>query len=168
MAERRFERNESDLSDKLIHINRVSKTLKGGKKMSFAALVVTGDQNGRVGIGVGKSNEVPSAIQKASGTAKKSLVTISLNGSTIWHEVTVSFGGAEVILKPAAPGTGIIAGGSVRAVVEMAGIKDILTKSMGSANQLNVAKATLLGLASTRNPKEVVAKRKGLEVTDNA
>jgi len=168
MAERRFERNESDLSDKLIHINRVSKTLKGGKKMSFAALVVTGDQNGRVGIGVGKSNEVPSAIQKASGAAKKSLVTIPLNGSTIWHEVTMSFGGAEVVLKPAAPGTGIIAGGSVRAVVEMAGVKDILTKSMGSANQLNVAKATLLGLAATRNPKEVVAKRKGLEVTNNA
>jgi len=159
----RYEKNESDITDKLIHINRVSKTLKGGKKMSFAALVVSGDQKGRVGIGVGKSNEVPSAIQKASGAAKKSLVTIPLNGQTIFHEVTMRFGGAEVILKPAAPGTGIIAGGSVRAVVEMAGIKDILTKSLGSANQQNVAKATLLGLAMTRNPKEVVAKRKNVE-----
>jgi len=151
---------ELDLNDKLINVNRVTKVMMGGKRLSFTALVVTGDGNGHVGIGTGKANEVPAAINKASAVAKKSLIKVSLAGTTIPYTVTVRFGAARVLLRPAAPGTGIIAGGSVRAVVEAAGIKDILTKSLGSANKVNVAKATMLALSQLKDLKEALARRK--------
>ncbi len=151
---------ELELSDKLVNINRVTKVVKGGKRLSFTALAVTGDGNGHVGVGVGRAKEVPSAINKANTNARKNLIKVQLSGATIPYQITVEFGAAKVLLKPAAPGTGIVAGGSVRAVVEAAGIKDILTKSLGSANQTNVAKATILGLSRLRDPKEVVAKRR--------
>lgn len=160
---------ELALSDKLIHINRVAKVMKGGKRLRFSALVVTGDGNGHVGIGLGKTQEVPGAISKASAVAKKNLIKVPLAGATIPYEVRVKFGAAQVLLKPAAPGTGIIAGGSVRAVLEAAGIKDILTKSLGCANRINVAKATMLALSQLKDPKEELAKRKaGVKVEEAA
>ena len=151
---------ELDLSDKLVYINRVAKVMKGGKRLSFSALAVTGDGNGHVGIGIGKANEVPAAISKANAVARKNLIRVPRINNTIPHEITVKYGAARVLLKPAAPGTGIIAGGSTRAVLEAAGIKDILTKSLGSANKTNVAKATMFALSQLRNPKEEIAKRK--------
>ena len=153
---------ELTLNDKLVYINRVAKVMKGGKRLSFSALVVTGDGNGHVGIGLGKANEVPLAINKGGVIAKKSLITVPLAGTTIPHEIRVKLGAAKVLLKPAAPGTGIIAGGSIRAVLEAAGVKDILTKSLGSANRMNVARATILALSKLRDPKEAVAIRKGI------
>jgi small subunit ribosomal protein S5 len=136
--------------------------MKGGKRLRFSALVVTGDGNGCVGIALGKANEVPLAINKASAIAKKNLIKVPLAGTTIPYEVKVKFGAAQVLLKPAAAGTGIIAGGSVRAVLEAAGIKDILTKSLGSANRINVAKATILALSRLKDPKEELARRRGV------
>jgi small subunit ribosomal protein S5 len=156
------------LTDKLIYINRVAKVVKGGKRLSFSALTVTGDGQGHVGVGIGKANEVPLAINKANAVAKKSLIRVNLAGSTIPHEITVKYGAARVLLKPAAPGTGIIAGGSVRAVLEVVGVKDILTKSLGSANKANVARATILALSKLRNPTREVAKRKGLSEPEEA
>jgi len=153
---------ELTLNDKLIHINRVAKVMKGGKRLRFTALVTTGDENGHVGIGLGKANEVPSAISKANAIARKNLIKVPLARTTIPYGVRVKFGAAEVLLKPAAPGTGIIAGGSARAVLEAAGIKDILTKSLGSANPINVAKATMLALSQLKNPKEELARRKAV------
>lgn len=153
---------ELSLNDKLVYLNRVSKVVKGGRRLGFSALVVVGDGNGHVGIGVGKSNEVPEAINKAGAVARKNLIKVKMADNTIPYAMTVKFGAAKVLLKPAAPGTGIIAGGSVRAVVEAAGIKDILTKSLGSANKINVAKATILGLSRIKDPKEEIAKRKGI------
>ena len=135
--------------------------MKGGKRLRFSALVVTGDGNGYVGIALGKANEVPLAINKASATARKNLIEVKLAGRTIPYEMKVKFGAAKVLLKPAAPGTGIIAGGSIRAVVEAAGIKDILTKSLGSSNAINVAKATMLALTQLKDPQEEIARRKG-------
>ncbi len=142
--------------------------MKGGKRLSFSALAVTGDGKGHVGIGLGKANEVPVAISKANATARKNLIKVPLAGTTIPYEVKVKFGAAQVLLKPAAPGTGIIAGGSVRAVLEASGIKDILTKSLGSSNRINVAKATMLALSQLKNPKEELAKRKGTAQVEEA
>ncbi len=153
------------LTDKLITINRVAKVVKGGKRLSFSALVVTGDSEGHVGIGVGKAKEVPAAISKGGAIARKNLVKVPLTGHTIPHEITVKFGAAKVLLKPAAPSVGIIAGGSIRAILEAAGVRNVLTKSLGSANKINTAKATILGLSQLRLPKEEVARRKAVVET---
>ena len=158
---------ELTLTDKLVYINRVSKVVKGGKRMSFSALSVTGDGNGYVGVGIGKANTVPVAINKANAIARKNLIRVPLAGTTVPYKVRVKFGAAEVLLKPAGPGTGIIAGGSIRAVLEAAGIKDILTKSLGSSNRINMAKATMLALSQLKDPREELAKRKpALEVEE--
>ncbi|MBI4188884.1 MAG: 30S ribosomal protein S5 [Chloroflexi bacterium] len=156
----RIDPSELTLSDKLVHINRVAKVLKGGKRLRFSALVVSGDGHGHVGIGLGKANEVPLAINKANATARRNLIKVPMAGMTIPYEVNVKFGAARLMLKPAAPGTGIIAGGSARAVLEMAGIKDILSKSLGSSNRINVAKATMLALSQLRNPEAELDRRK--------
>ena len=148
-----------ELTEKVVAINRVSKTVKGGRIMKFAALVVVGDGNGTVGFGIGKSGEVPDAIRKGIEDAKKNLVKIALKGTTIRHEVIGAFGAGRVLMKPAAPGTGVIAGGPVRAVIEVAGIKDIRTKSLRSNNPCNVVRATINGLASCTTAKEVAEKR---------
>ena len=148
-----------ELAEKVVAINRVSKTVMGGRIMKFSALVVVGDGNGVVGFGLGKSNEVPDAIRKGIDDAKKNLVKISLKGTTIPHEVVGKFGAGAVLMKPAPEGTGVIAGGPVRSVVEMAGIKNIRTKSLRSNNPCNVVRATIAGLASLRDAEQVAALR---------
>ena len=155
----RFEREPSEFVEKLVFLNRVSKTVKGGRVMKFAALMVVGDEKGRVGFGTGKAAEVPEAIRKGIEDAKKNMITVSLSNTTIPHEVTGEFGAGRVLMKPAAAGTGVIAGGPVRAVMEAVGIKDIRTKCLRSNNPQNVVSATFEGLKALRTPEEVARVR---------
>ena len=156
----RMESRDFDLQEKVVFINRVSKVVKGGRRFSFSAVVVVGDGHGHVGAGMGKANEVPDAIKKGSAVARKNLITVPMNKNTIAHPIVAHYGAAKVMMKPASPGTGLIAGGGVRAVMESAGIKDVLTKSLGSSNALNVVKATMAGLSQLRDPKAVTARRR--------
>jgi len=159
----RSERPKSDLMEKVVFVNRCAKVVKGGRRFSFSALIVVGDQKGQVGYGFGKANEVADAIKKGTEMARRSMIKICLQAATIPHEVEGRFGGGRVMLKPASPGTGLIAGGGVRAVVEAAGIRDVLSKSLGSGNMANVVKATLQGLRQLRRREEIM-QRRGLKI----
>jgi small subunit ribosomal protein S5 len=159
---RRGREEEGDeLDQRVVHIARTAKVIKGGRRFNFRALVVVGDNNGSVGVGIGKARQVPDAIRKGTERARKNMKPVPLAGTTIPHEITIRYGAAKVMLRPASPGTGVIAGGGVRAVVEAAGIKDILTKSLGSANILNVVKATIRALEQLKDPA-VEAERRGV------
>lgn len=158
-----FDKDAKELTEKVIFINRSSKVVKGGRRFSFSALVVIGDKQGRVGLGLGKAGEVADAIRKGGEDAKQNMINISLKQTTIPHEVFSAFGGARILLRPASPGTGIIAGKTVRAVVESAGVKDVLSKSLGSKNAANVAKATLAALQDLRL-REQIFRERGLDV----
>lgn len=161
----KIDANALDLKDKLVYLNRVAKVVKGGKRFSFNAIVVVGDGNGHVGVGLGKANEVPEAIRKAIEQAKKSLLQIPVVDGTIPFEVTGTYGAGKVFLRPAAPGTGIIAGGGVRAVIESVGIHNVLTKSLGTSNPHNVVKATIEALRQLKSP-ESVAQMRGKQVNE--
>jgi small subunit ribosomal protein S5 len=160
----RTDRADSEFKEKIVYINRVAKVVKGGRRFSFSALVVVGDETGKVGWGLGKANEVPSAIKKAIERAKKDMITVPLRNQTVTHQVTGHYGAGKVLLKPASEGTGIIAGGPVRAVMEVAGIRNILTKSLGTSNPHNVIKATFAGLRMLRSAEQVAAVR-GIDVS---
>lgn len=159
MAVNRNESRSDDLQDKLIGIRRVAKVVKGGRQFGFSALTVVGDGKGRVGIGRGKAREVPSAVQKALENAKRDMVKISLNGVTLHHEIIGEFGAAKVVMRPASEGTGIIAGGAMRAVFEVLGVQDVLAKVIGSSNPVNIVRATINGLQSIQSPERTAAKR---------
>ncbi|MEW5798263.1 MAG: 30S ribosomal protein S5 [Bacteroidota bacterium] len=161
----RIKASELDLKDKLVHINRVAKVVKGGRRFSFNAIVVVGDGNGHVGVGLGKANEVADAIAKGTDDAKKNVVKVPIINGTVPHEVHGKYGAGKVLLRPAAPGTGLIAGGGVRAVLELAGVKDVLTKQMGSSNPHNVVKATLSALLSMRDAR-MIAQERGISVQE--
>ena len=163
--EKKFNPNTGDLQEKLVVVNRVSKTVKGGRSARFAALMVVGDGNGHVGYGLGKAAEVPEAIRKGIEDAKKNMITVSLKGTTIPHEVLGVYGAGKVLLKPASEGTGLIAGGTARKVLEMAGVRDVRAKCLRSNNPVNVVKATFEGLKALRTAEEV-AKARGIEVAD--
>jgi len=164
-----FDRNQQQIEgedapfvERVVRISRVAKVVKGGRHLSFNAVVVVGDGEGHVGIGMGKADAVPDAVRKGAANARKNIVQITLKGSTIPHEVLTKYGGALVMMKPASPGTGVIAGGAVRAVVELAGVRDILTKARRSTNPVNVVKATFEGLKSLRDPQEEIRRREAL------
>ena len=161
----RIDASQLDIKDTVVSINRVTKVVKGGKNLSFRALVVVGDGSGVVGFGIGKAKEVPSAIKKGIEAAKKSLIRVPLQGSTIPHAIVGRFGAGSVMLKPATEGTGIIAGGAVRAVVELAGVTNVLTKSLGSPNPHNVVRATIMGLGSLKDPV-LIARMRGKELEE--
>ena len=149
-----------DLTERVVYINRVAKVVKGGRRFRFSAVVVVGDGNGHVGMGLGKAGSVPDAVKKGNAIAQKNLIVVPLKDTTIPHELVTKYGAARVLLRPAAPGTGLIAGGGVRAVLEAAGVKDVLSKSLGSPNRINTVKATILALSQLRIPEEVIAKRR--------
>jgi small subunit ribosomal protein S5 len=165
---RQDERSESGMIDKVVHINRVTKVVKGGKNFSFSALVVVGDGKGKVGFGSGKAKEVPAAIKKGIEIAKKNMITVALSGTTIPHTIVGHYGAGQVLLKPASEGTGVIAGGPVRAILESAGIQNILTKSLGTANPHNVVKATFEALKLLRTADQYKSLRGGDEATEGA